>query len=98
MMQGVTTIFTGVDGHGQPGGKVDIAGLFDGIERNKFGVNVAAYVGFGAVRRAVIGDADRAPTTPELDRMKRLVADGMCQGALGFSTGDRKSTRLNSSH
>lgn len=87
MMQGVTTIFTGVDGHGQPGGKVDIAGLFDGIERNKFGVNVAAYVGFGAVRRAVIGDADRAPTTPELDRMKRLVADGMCQGALGFSTG-----------
>ena len=87
MMQGVTTIFTGVDGHGQPGGKVDIAGLFDGIERNKFGVNVAAYVGFGAVRRAVIGDADRAPTAPELDKMKRLVADGMCQGALGFSTG-----------
>ena len=87
MMQGVTTIFTGVDGHGQPGGKVDIAGLFDGVERNKFGVNVAAYVGFGAVRRAVIGDADRAPTAPELDRMKRLVADGMCQGALGFSTG-----------
>ncbi|HEV7311195.1 N-acyl-D-amino-acid deacylase family protein [Sphingopyxis sp.] len=87
MMQGVTTIFTGVDGHGQPGGKVDIAGLFDGIDRNKFGVNVAAYVGFGAVRRAVIGDADRAPTGPELDRMKRVVADGMCQGALGFSTG-----------
>ena len=87
MMQGVTTIFTGVDGHGQPGGKVDIAGLFDGIERNKFGLNVAAYVGFGAVRRAVIGDADRAPTAAELDRMKRLVADGMCQGALGFSTG-----------
>lgn len=87
MMQGVTTIFTGVDGHGQPGGKVDIAALFDGIERNKFGLNVAAYVGFGAVRRAVIGDADRAPTAPELDRMKRLVADGMCQGALGFSTG-----------
>src|SRR3546814_5825854 len=26
-------------------------------------------------------------STPELDRMKRLVADGMCQGALGFSTG-----------
>lgn len=87
MMQGVTTIFTGVDGHGQPGGKVDIAGLFDGIDRNKFGINVTAYVGFGAVRRAVIGDADRAPTSQELDKMKLLVANGMCEGALGFSTG-----------
>jgi N-acyl-D-aspartate/D-glutamate deacylase len=87
MMQGVTTIFTGVDGHGQPGGKVDIGGLFDGLERNRFGINVAAYVGFGAVRRAVIGDDDRAPAPEELDRMKGLVAKGMCEGALGFSTG-----------
>lgn len=87
MMQGVTTIFTGVDGHGQPGGKVDIAGLFGDIERNRFGINVAAYVGFGAVRRAVIGDDDRAPTAQELGVMKGLVAKGMCQGALGLSTG-----------
>ncbi|WP_334657011.1 N-acyl-D-amino-acid deacylase family protein [Sphingomonas panaciterrae] len=87
MMQGVTTIFTGVDGHGQPGGKVDIAGLFDGLERNSFGINVAAYVGFGAIRRAVIGDDDRAPAAHELARMKGLVAKGMCEGALGFSTG-----------
>ncbi|WP_234002422.1 amidohydrolase family protein [Erythrobacter sp. AP23] len=87
MMQGVTTIFTGVDGHGQPGGEVDVAGFFDNIEQQKFGINAAAYVGFGAVRRAVIGDDDRAPTTSELETMKNLVAKGMCEGALGLSTG-----------
>ncbi len=87
MMQGVTTIFTGVDGHGQPGGVSDVAGLFSGIEQRKFGINAAAYVSFGAVRRAVIGQDDRAPTPAELDTMKSMVAKGMCEGALGFSTG-----------
>jgi N-acyl-D-aspartate/D-glutamate deacylase len=87
MMQGVTTIFTGVDGHGQPGGVSDVAGLFSGIEQRKFGINAAAYVSFGAVRRAVIGQDDRAPTPAELDTMKGMVAKGMCEGALGFSTG-----------
>jgi len=87
MMQGVTTIFTGVDGHGQPGGKVDVTGLFNGIEQNKFGQNVVTYVGFGAIRKAVIGDDDRAPTPDELTRMKAMVAKGMCEGAMGLSAG-----------
>ncbi len=87
MMQGVTTIFTGVDGHGQPGGVSDVGGLFSGIEQNKFGINAAAYVSFGAVRRAVIGQDDRPPTPAELDTMKGMVAKGMCEGALGLSTG-----------
>ena len=86
-MQGVTTIFTGVDGHGQPGGVSDVGGLFSGIERNKFGINAAAYVSFGAVRRAVIGQDDRAPTSAELDTMRGMVSKGMCEGALGLSTG-----------
>lgn len=87
MMQGVTTIFTGVDGHGQPGGKVDIAGLFGSLEKDGFGINAAAYVGFGAVRRSVLGDDARAPTAEELARMKAIVAKGMCEGALGLSAG-----------
>jgi N-acyl-D-amino-acid deacylase len=87
MMQGVTTIFTGVDGHGQPGGVSDVGGLFSGIEQNKFGINAAAYVSFGAVRRAVIGQDDRPPTSAELDTMRGMVAKGMCEGALGLSTG-----------
>lgn len=87
MMQGVTTIFTGVDGRGPPGGKADVGGLFTSIERDKFGMNAAAYVGFGAVRRAVIGDDARSPTPDELRKMKSMVAAGMCEGALGLSTG-----------
>jgi len=86
MMQGVTTIFTGVDGHGQPGGS-DVAGMFSGIEQRKFGINAATYVGFAEVRDAVLGQDDRAPTPVELDTMRGMVAKGMCEGALGFSAG-----------
>lgn len=87
MMQGVTTIFTGADGFGQPGGSVDIAGFFRGIETQGFGVNAAAYVGFGAVRRTILGDQARAPSADELHRMQSIVATAMCDGALGLSTG-----------
>jgi len=58
MMQGVTTIFAGVDG----GGQTDVAGFFHDVETRAFGSNVAAYIGFGPVRRAVLGDDGRAPT------------------------------------
>ncbi|HEX8448195.1 MAG TPA: amidohydrolase family protein, partial [Allosphingosinicella sp.] len=51
------------------------------------GINYAAYVGFGAVRRQVLGDSDRAPDEAELKRMRALVANAMCQGAMGLSTG-----------
>lgn len=83
MMQGVTTIFTGVDGGGTP----DVASLFDDLEARGFGLNVAAYVGFSPVRRAVLGDDARAPDDKELNAMKALVAKGMCEGAIGLSTG-----------
>jgi N-acyl-D-amino-acid deacylase len=83
LAQGITTIFIGNDGEGSP----DVAAKVDGPAARGIGVNLAAYVGFGAVRRQVVGDADRAPTAPEMARMKALVAKGMCQGAVGFSTG-----------
>src|ERR1700691_1127050 len=50
------------------------------------GINLASYVGATQVRRAVIGDDDRAPTAAELDRMKALVRDAMRDGAVGVST------------
>jgi N-acyl-D-aspartate/D-glutamate deacylase len=81
--QGVTTVFIGNDGDGAP----DIAARFSQAERRGVGVNVAGFVGFGAVRRAVVGQADRAPTAAELGQMKTLVAGAMCEGAVGFSTG-----------
>jgi len=83
LMQGVTTAFIGNDGGGDP----DVAAVLGSAQRKPVGVNYAAYVGFGAVRSAVIGDSDRPPTHDELARMRRMVADAMCEGALGFSTG-----------
>lgn len=81
--QGVTTVFIGNDGDGGP----DIAARLDQLDQGGVGVNVAGFVGFGAVRSAVVGRADRAPTSAELARMKTLVAGAMCEGAVGFSTG-----------
>jgi N-acyl-D-aspartate/D-glutamate deacylase len=56
------------------------------LEKQGLGINLASYVGATSVRRMVIGDADRAPTAAELDRMKQLVADAMKDGAFGLST------------
>ncbi|HEX9933287.1 MAG TPA: amidohydrolase family protein [Allosphingosinicella sp.] len=83
LMQGVTTAFIGNDGGGNP----DVGAVLGRGRRRPVGVNYAAFVGFGEVRRAVIGEADRAPTPDELGRMRRMVATAMCEGAIGFSTG-----------
>lgn len=83
LMQGVTTAFIGNDGGGSP----EVAKLLGSAAAKPVGINYAAYVGFGAVREKVIGEADRAPTDAELAQMKALVASAMCEGALGLSTG-----------
>jgi hypothetical protein len=41
-------------------------------------------IGHNDVREAVMGDANRAPTTEELNRMKSLVAQGMHDALLVF--------------
>jgi N-acyl-D-amino-acid deacylase len=87
LMQGVTTVFTGVDGAGPPGFPTDVAGFFRSLGRRPAGVNLATYVGFGAVRASVLGATARAPAPAELERMQALVARGVCDGALGLSTG-----------
>ncbi|MFE6448551.1 N-acyl-D-amino-acid deacylase family protein [Nocardiopsis dassonvillei] len=50
-------------------------------------VNAAVLVPQGNVRMAVLGGEDRPPTDDELDRMRRIVAQGMADGAHGLSTG-----------
>lgn len=50
-------------------------------------MNLAPLVGHGAVRIAVMGFADRAPSTDELVRMQRLVGEAMEDGAFGLSSG-----------
>lgn len=83
LMQGVSTVVIGIDGYGTPDVKADVTRL----EESKIGTNVAAFVGFGAVRGRVIGQAAREPSAQELAQEKELVAKGMCEGALGLSTG-----------
>lgn len=83
LMQGVTTAFIGNDG----GGEADVGEVLGRPATKPVGINYGAFVGFGPVRKAVIGEADRAPTADELTRMRQMVATAMCQGALGFSTG-----------
>ncbi|MER7083295.1 N-acyl-D-amino-acid deacylase [Saccharopolyspora kobensis] len=63
----------------------DAAGFREVVEGSA--VNVALQVGHNAVRLAVLGDADRAPTGTELERMCELVTIAARQGAVGFSTG-----------
>ena len=60
--------------------------FFARLEKQGMGINLASYVGATQVRRAVIGDGDRAPTPAELERMKQFVRDAMHDGAVGVST------------
>lgn len=83
LMQGVTTAFIGNDGGGEP----DVGAVLGSAAIRPVGVNYAAFIGFGAIRKEVVGDANRAPTAAELARMRQMVAGGMCRGALGLSTG-----------
>ncbi len=83
LFQGATTLFIGVDGEGTP----DVAKERTQFEQQGVGTNLVPYVGFGAIRRQVLHEDDRAPSGAELNEMRKLVAKGMCEGAIGFSTG-----------
>lgn len=83
LTQGVTTVFIGNDG----GGTVNVQQTLTGYQQKGVGTNVATFIGHGALRRSVMGTADRAPTSGELQQMKDAVARAMEEGALGLSTG-----------
>ncbi|MGH9840497.1 MAG: prolyl oligopeptidase family serine peptidase, partial [Blastocatellia bacterium] len=83
LTQGVTTVFIGSDGRSRiPFGKA-----MQQLQAQGIGTNVASFVGHGAVRGAVMGMSDAAPTPEQLEKMKALVRQGMEEGALGLSTG-----------
>ena len=64
------------------------AGTFlDILKEVPLGANMAAFVGHGALRRAVMGIENRAPTAEELERMKQHLRIAMDHGALGVSFG-----------
>jgi N-acyl-D-amino-acid deacylase len=83
LADGVTTVVTGNCGSS----KVDLAAWFKQLSGNGIGINVASLIGHNSVRREAMGTANRAATAEELERMRALVAQGMRDGAVGFSTG-----------
>ena len=81
--QGVTTLIEGPDGSSP----VPLKPFFDRLEALPKSVNIGSFIGQGAVRAAVIGNANRQPTAEELEKMRVLVEQGMKEGAFGLSSG-----------
>ncbi len=65
----------------------DLDGWAARLESQGIGLNVAPQVGHGSIRKAVGLTTDRRPTTDEIERMRRLVAESIEQGAFSMSTG-----------
>ena len=55
--------------------------------RQEVAINAAFLVPHGTVRMVAMGSDDRPPTAAELAEMKRLVREGIEQGAVGLSSG-----------
>ncbi len=79
--QGITTILPSLHSGDQPWP------LADYIDTLRIAPNIGFFAGHSWIRKQVLGMADRAPTTAELEEMKAYVARTMEDGALGLSTG-----------
>ena len=63
------------------------AGYLDRLDAEPPSVNVAALMGHGTVRGAVMRLDDGPPDAEQLEAMRALVAEGMEAGCVGMSTG-----------
>ncbi|MBQ8813759.1 MAG: D-aminoacylase [Lachnospiraceae bacterium] len=76
---------------GAYGRKVDVLRTMGSFLETAKGVsqgsNIAVLVGQRAIRRAVMGMENRAPSKEELEKMKALLREGMEHGAIGISFG-----------
>jgi N-acyl-D-aspartate/D-glutamate deacylase len=93
LIQGVTTVVTGNCG----AGTFEIADTKAQWEEQGIGTNAVHLVGFGDVRRAVMGTEPRESEPEELEKMRSILRQAMREGAWGMSTGldyvpDRYST------
>jgi N-acyl-D-amino-acid deacylase len=83
LLQGLTTVVDGNDGSSP----LPLGPWFEKVQATTVSPNVAAFVGQGTVREAVMGTANRKATAAEIARMQALVAQAMEDGAMGLSTG-----------
>ncbi len=63
-----------------------LIGFLETLQRRGVSCNVASFVGAATVRECVVGFDDRAPTPPELDKMRALVDRAMADGAMGVGS------------
>jgi N-acyl-D-amino-acid deacylase len=80
---GVTTIVSGNCG----GSVLDVAAFFDRIAKQPAAVNHATLIGHNTVISKVKGNVATKMTDAQLAEAEKLVARGMEDGAIGFSTG-----------
>ncbi len=80
---GVTSVVMGNCG----GSYANLEEGFTSHTQTGLGLNVASLVGHNTVRRKVMANANRDPSTTEMQSMRSMVADGMRAGAVGLSTG-----------
>jgi len=83
LTQGVTTEIVNADGSGP----LDVAQQMSTLAASGLAVNIGGYIGFNAIWAEVVGNIDRRPSPEEIDRMRRLIAVGLSQGAWGVSAG-----------
>ena len=83
LTQGVTTEILNADG----GGPVDLTSQLSAAATRGLAVNAGANIGFNSVWAEVVGAGDRRPMANDVERMRRLVSDGLAAGAWGVSAG-----------
>lgn len=94
LTQGITTINAGEGSSAAPLSEADAASQgwstmgehFLLLDIKGLPVNVVQTIGHTQVRRIVLGDVDRRPSSDELKKMQGLVDEAMQAGAIGVST------------
>jgi len=81
--QGITTQIGGLCGTSP----ISLTEHFEEVGKRGLGTNYGLMIGHGSVRKEVLGEEKRAPTSEELERMRDLVKKAMDEGAFGLSTG-----------
>jgi len=95
LYQGVTTEITGQCGASPFPAPAGTKGKWESFSafvsefesHHQMAVNQAMMVGHGTLRSCVMGKADRAPSSEEMERMKALLRREMQSGAWGLSLG-----------